>query len=96
MLRAEPLQQVSAQCPRMRDRWIVRPHRQGWTSPPISEWELSATGFSDYHPHDEIVLILDGELHIEASGHTVVAHPAIRFVSRPAAPDSTGPHSMHE
>jgi quercetin dioxygenase-like cupin family protein len=69
---ADALQPVSAEWPRMRARWIVKPQPDGWVGYAISEWELIAAGFSDLHPHDEVAFVLAGELHIEANGREVV------------------------
>ncbi|MEV8569592.1 cupin domain-containing protein [Streptomyces sp. NPDC051322] len=67
-----PLRPHSSKTPRMRSRWIKRPERSGWDSYAISEWELSAAGFMDLHPHDETNLVLAGELHVEVNGVEVV------------------------
>ncbi len=42
-------------------------------APAVFEWELRAQEWSDEHPHDECVYVLDGELHVTADGVTVVA-----------------------
>jgi quercetin dioxygenase-like cupin family protein len=39
------------------------------------EWELRAQEWSDEHPHDEYVYVLDGEVHVTAGGITVVTGP---------------------
>ncbi len=72
LILADALHPVSEQTPRMRSRWIVAPKAKGWDSYAISEWELIGAGFADHHPHDEISLILAGELHIEVDGTEVV------------------------
>jgi len=61
--------------PRLRFRWIVPPAEGGWTEPPFSVWELERAGWEDKHPHDEINFVLEGELHVESAGKTVVAGP---------------------
>jgi RimJ/RimL family protein N-acetyltransferase/uncharacterized cupin superfamily protein len=43
--------------------------------PAFFEWELRAQEWSDEHPHDEWVYVLEGELHVVADGITVVAVP---------------------
>lgn len=64
-------------------RWILQPeetHGGGFT---LSEWELRAAGLSDYHPHVEVNVVLDGELHVEVNGITVVAHPGDTVLTPP-------------
>lgn len=39
----------------------------------LSEWELQAAGWTDLHPHTETNLVIEGELHVECGGVTVVA-----------------------
>ena len=73
VIRAEPGLQAPADRPRMRTRWIVSPARDGWAEFALSEWELTAAGWSDHHPHTETNLVLEGELHVESGGETVVA-----------------------
>jgi len=57
----------------MRTRWILRPRSDGWTEFALSEWELTAAGWSDHHPHSETNIVLEGELHVESGGVTVIA-----------------------
>jgi hypothetical protein len=59
----------------MRSRWIIPPSPEGWADFVFSEWELRAAGFSDHHPHTETNLVVEGELHVEANGVTVIAGP---------------------
>ncbi len=59
--------------PLMRSRWVLEPAGQAWDGFALSEWELTAAGWSDQHPHSETNLVLEGELHVEAGGVTVVA-----------------------
>jgi mannose-6-phosphate isomerase-like protein (cupin superfamily) len=59
--------------PGLRFRWIVPPTPEGWQNPPISEWTLTEAGMSDLHPHEESAFVLEGELHVEVDGHTVIA-----------------------
>jgi quercetin dioxygenase-like cupin family protein len=75
---------VKLTTPRMRARWIVPPTRDGWKSTAISEWELTRAGFSDRHPHDESAFVLEGELHVEVDGQTVIAR-AGDYVTVPAS-----------
>jgi mannose-6-phosphate isomerase-like protein (cupin superfamily) len=43
--------------------------------PAFFEWELCAAEWSDEHPHDEWVFVLDGELVVEAGGTSVTCTP---------------------
>ena len=61
--------------PGMRSRWIFEPRPEGWNEFVLSEWELRAAGWSDLHPHTETNLVVEGELHVECGGETVVAAP---------------------
>lgn len=56
-----------------RSRWIIEPRPDGWEGFALSEWELTDAGFSDHHPHIEVNLVIEGELHVEANGVEVVA-----------------------
>lgn len=42
-------------------------------TPVLMEWELRAGEFSDEHPHDEFNVVIEGELHVDSDGETVVA-----------------------
>ena len=59
--------------PRMRSRWVLEPGAGAWDGFALSEWELTAAGWSDRHPHTETNTVLAGELHVESGGRTVVA-----------------------
>jgi mannose-6-phosphate isomerase-like protein (cupin superfamily) len=59
--------------PRMRSRWIVSPQVDGWPDLALSEWELTAAGWSDHHPHSETNVVVEGELYVESGDVTVVA-----------------------
>lgn len=59
--------------PRMRSRWVLEPTGETWDGFALSEWELTAAGWSDRHPHTETNIVLDGELHVESGGNVVVA-----------------------
>ena len=56
----------------MRTRWMLPPGSDGWEEFALSEWELTAAGWSDHHPHSETNVVLEGELHVEAGGVTVI------------------------
>jgi mannose-6-phosphate isomerase-like protein (cupin superfamily) len=59
--------------PLMRSRWVLEPSGAAWDGFALSEWELTAAGWSDRHPHTETNIVLEGELHVEAGGVRVVA-----------------------
>lgn len=62
--------------PRERGRWIYPPEPGGWQDFVLSEWELEAVGTSDRHlDHSETNIVVEGELHVECRGRTVVAKP---------------------
>lgn len=75
LLSAEPMQQMLDYTPRARSRWIIPPSKDGWDDFVLSEWELTASGFSDLHGHVEVNLVVEGELHVEANGLEVIARP---------------------
>jgi hypothetical protein len=56
-------------------RWLLGPPPERWTDVVLSEWELRGIGWSDLHPHDEINIVVEGELHVECEGQTVVVGP---------------------
>jgi mannose-6-phosphate isomerase-like protein (cupin superfamily) len=58
--------------PRLSDRWVIEPSSEAWNGFALSEWELTAAGWSDRHPHSETNYVLEGELHVESGGVTVV------------------------
>jgi uncharacterized cupin superfamily protein len=53
-------------------RWFNRPDSGRWYQPVLSEWELRAAHWTDRHEHDELNYVLEGELHVESDGVTVV------------------------
>ncbi|MGA5699244.1 cupin domain-containing protein [Peterkaempfera bronchialis] len=72
--RPTPLEPLNDATRNMRSRWIIPPV-DGASSYSVSEWELTRAGWSDRHPHDELNYVLEGELHIETQGKTVVLRP---------------------
>lgn len=54
-------------------RWIYPPDENGWSDFVLSEWVLERAGAQDRHPHTETVIVVEGELHVECDGKTVVA-----------------------
>ncbi|MGD9958317.1 cupin domain-containing protein [Nocardioides sp.] len=59
----------------MTSRTIFGDSSEAWTRPVIMEWELTGAQWTDRHPHDEFNVVLEGELHVECDGETVVARP---------------------
>jgi ethanolamine utilization protein EutQ (cupin superfamily) len=57
----------------MPGRTIIDPDPAGWSGIALMEWELNAAEWTDRHPHDEVNYVLDGELHVECDGETVIA-----------------------
>jgi mannose-6-phosphate isomerase-like protein (cupin superfamily) len=61
-------------CPRERGRWIYPPDRAGWNDFALSEWVLEGAGAADRHvDHTETNIVVEGELHVECQGRTVIA-----------------------
>lgn len=74
VLHADPLELVSPEWPRMRSRFIQK-DGDAWDHYALSEWELDRAGWTDLHPHDEVNVVIEGELHVESNGETVIAGP---------------------
>lgn len=68
-----PREELAAEHNGQRGRWIIPPSPNGWTGVVMGEWELSAAGWEDMHPNAETNYVLEGELHVESAGSTVVA-----------------------
>jgi uncharacterized cupin superfamily protein len=62
---------AKADMPGIRSRRMIDP-AGAWDEIALSEWELTAAGWSDQHPHTETNVVLEGELHVESGGVTVV------------------------
>jgi hypothetical protein len=66
----------------MKDEWLglscrfinARPVGP-WDDFILSEWELHSCAWQDFHPHSETNFVLEGELHIESDGKTVILRP---------------------
>ena len=58
-----------------RCRWLLEPPPESWSDFVLSEWELERIGWTDLHPHDETNIVVEGELHVECEGETVVVGP---------------------
>jgi ethanolamine utilization protein EutQ (cupin superfamily) len=67
---SEPGEPSGSRC-----RWLLEPPPESWSGCILSEWELKATGWADLHPHDETNIVVEGELHVECDGQTVVVGP---------------------
>lgn len=61
--------------PGSRCRLLMGPPPESWTGFILSEWELEGVGWADLHPHEETNIVVEGELHVECDGETVVVGP---------------------
>lgn len=66
----------------MKDEWLglscrfINSNPVGrWDDFILSEWELHSCAWEDFHPHTETNFVLEGELHIESNGKTVILRP---------------------
>lgn len=66
---------LKAEWPGMRSRWIIPPTEGGWSTFALGEWELEKAVWTDLHHHDEIAVVVEGELHVTVDGETVIARP---------------------
>lgn len=85
LTRRQPLEVSNPEWPGMRVRWIVPkvgPGEGTWSDFVFSEWELEAGTWTDLHHHDELNYVLEGELHVESEGVSVVAGPGDTVVVR--------------
>lgn len=60
---------------RMGTRQIVPICKDGWGNYSISEWDLKAASWQDFHPHSEYNMVLEGELFVAAGGDVKVLQP---------------------
>jgi ethanolamine utilization protein EutQ (cupin superfamily) len=67
---SEPGEPAGSAC-----RWLLESPPESWAGFVLSEWELRGIGWSDLHPHDETNIVVEGELHVECDGETVVVGP---------------------
>ncbi|HEU4807036.1 MAG TPA: cupin domain-containing protein, partial [Homoserinimonas sp.] len=72
---AVPIEPMTENWPGMRTRDIVPIAEEGWTDFAFSEWDLEAAVWEDDHPHSEVNLVIEGELHIAVGGEEVVLGP---------------------
>lgn len=75
VVKASPELEAEPGMPRMRSRWVLEPAGEAWDGYALSEWELTAAGWSDHHPHSETNIVLEGELHVESGDVSVIAVP---------------------
>jgi uncharacterized cupin superfamily protein len=72
---AKPMKAMKAAWPRMRCRFINADPVGAWDEFVLSEWELESCGWEDFHPHTETAFVVEGELHIECDGESVILRP---------------------
>jgi ethanolamine utilization protein EutQ (cupin superfamily) len=73
---SQPLKSMKQEWQRMRTRLITPDSLDGcWEGFALSEWELAGAAWEDFHPHSETNFVLEGELHIECEGQTVILGP---------------------
>lgn len=72
---AKPMKVMKDEWPRLRCRFINTNPEGPWSEFILSEWELEACGWEDFHPHTETNFVLEGELHIRSEGKTVILRP---------------------
>jgi uncharacterized cupin superfamily protein len=73
--RATPMKQMKDEWTRMRTKLIFPDSYDRWSDFALSEWDLKEAAWEDFHPHSETNVVIEGELHIECEGQTVVLHP---------------------
>ena len=72
---AEPMKALKGDWGRLSCRFINAHPTGAWNDFILSEWELKACAWEDFHPHSETAFVLEGELHIESQGKTVILKP---------------------
>lgn len=72
---AKPVEVLPAYGGKLRCRFINSYPKDAWSDFILSEWELEACSWVDFHPHSETAFVLEGELHIESEGETVILKP---------------------
>ncbi|GAA1770566.1 hypothetical protein GCM10009712_18170 [Pseudarthrobacter sulfonivorans] len=77
----------------MQEKWqglrcrFINSHPDGpWDDFILSEWELDACAWEDFHPHSETNFVLEGELHIQSEGETVILRPGDSARVNPGRP----------
>jgi hypothetical protein len=66
---------MKAEWDRLHCRFINADPVGGWDDFILSEWELRSCGWEDFHPHSETNFLMEGELHVESEGKTVILRP---------------------
>ena len=72
---AKPMTALDGEWGRLRCRFINSHPTGRWDDFILSEWELEACAWEDFHPHSETAFVLEGELHIESDGKTIILKP---------------------
>lgn len=68
------LKTLSPKWPGMRTRWIIPPTSKGRRSTfALAEWELEKAIWTDLHHHDEVNVVVEGELKVTVGNETVIA-----------------------
>lgn len=73
--RSKPIKAMRPEWPRMRCRFMNGDPVGAWDDVLLSEWELERCGWEDFHPHTETAFVVEGELHIECDGESVILGP---------------------
>lgn len=69
------MEPMKLEWPRLLCRFINANPTGKWEDFRLSEWELNACGWEDFHPHSETNFVLKGELYVESEGKTVILGP---------------------
>lgn len=72
---AKTMQPMKNEWPRLRCRFINADPVGAWDDFILMEWELDRCGWEDFHPHSETAVVVEGELHIECDGESVILGP---------------------
>ncbi len=72
---AQSMKPTKAEWPRMRCRFITADPVGAWDDFILMEWEMDKCGWEDFHPHSETAFVVEGELHIECDGESVILGP---------------------
>ncbi|GAA1763894.1 hypothetical protein GCM10009712_10560 [Pseudarthrobacter sulfonivorans] len=72
---AQPLKALGGEWGRLQCRFINAHPVGAWDDFILSEWTLDSRAWEDFHPHSETAFVLEGELHIESQGKTVILRP---------------------
>ena len=72
-LRHMPRQPLASHPDGPASRDIIPDPPSGWETIAVSEWELRQAEWRGQHPFEETNYVLEGTLHVECDGHTVIA-----------------------